>query len=62
MSNIEHIYDHQGYACGDCGSVKFVLLRSGKIECYKCGVLINREHYEIKKDNSPPEGEESSET
>ena len=35
-SNIESIDNHIAYAC-ECGSVRFNLLRSGKIECDKCG-------------------------
>ena len=36
MSNVESIDDHMAFVCG-CGSVKFNLLKSGKIECYRCG-------------------------
>lgn len=38
MDNIE---DHIAYAC-DCGSVKFNLLKSGLIECAKCGVRFGK--------------------
>jgi len=33
---IEQIEDHIAYTC-ECGSVHFNLLKSGKIECAKCG-------------------------
>ena len=35
-SNIESIDDHMAHVC-ECGSVRFNLLRSGKIECDRCG-------------------------
>lgn len=33
--NITDIYEHQAKAC-ECGSVHFVLLRNGMIECSQC--------------------------
>ncbi len=36
MNNVENINDHMGFVC-ECGSVKFNLLKSKKIECIKCG-------------------------
>jgi hypothetical protein len=32
---MDHLYDHQARAC-ECGSVRWCLLRSGKIECHEC--------------------------
>lgn len=39
MAEIHNLLDDMGWVCGasECGSVKFNLLRSGKIECAKCG-------------------------
>lgn len=41
MADIEHIDDHFALLC-PCGSAKFALLRSGKIECHACGVRFGR--------------------
>lgn len=38
MSKSNNILDHIAYVC-DCGCVTFYLLKSGKIECERCGVM-----------------------
>jgi hypothetical protein len=40
MAGIYNIEDHQCWSC-DCGSVKFNLLRSSKIECAACGMVLD---------------------
>lgn len=35
MMSIENINDHMAFAC-ECGSTKFCLLKSGRIECAAC--------------------------
>jgi len=44
MAEVIDINDHQGYVCR-CGSVSWVLLRSGKIECHKCGDILNNSEW-----------------
>ena len=36
---VSNINDHMAMSC-NCGSVKWVLLRTEKIECAKCGSLL----------------------
>lgn len=36
---VEEIGDHMALSC-DCGSVKFNLLRTEKIECARCGKVL----------------------
>jgi hypothetical protein len=43
---IEHIHDHMAFVC-ECGSVHFCLLRTGKIECAGCGVVIGKRWVEF---------------
>lgn len=40
-SGIESIENNIAYVCGDCGSVKFHILKSGISECEKCGALVS---------------------
>jgi len=35
--NIENIENHTDCSCPACGSVNFALLKSGRLECNKCG-------------------------
>lgn len=46
MAEIHDLNDHQARVCEqpDCGSTKFNLLRSGKIECALCGD-VDDEHF-----------------
>lgn len=37
LPDVENIEDHMAISCEDCGSVNFALLKSGKVECNKCG-------------------------
>ncbi len=41
---IEHIDEHKGYACGECGCIHFLLIKTGRIECAECGMHISRVH------------------
>lgn len=38
-NNIVNIDDHKAYSC-TCGSTKFCLLKSGKLECAKCQLIV----------------------
>lgn len=40
-SGIDSIEDNIAYVCGECGSVKFNILKSGLSECVKCGVFVS---------------------
>lgn len=40
-TDIESIESNIAYVCGECGSVKFNILKSGLSECVKCGVLVS---------------------
>jgi len=37
LPDVENIEDHMAISCEKCGSVNFALLKSGKVECNKCG-------------------------
>lgn len=49
--NVANIEDHMALTCENCGSVSFVLLKSGSIECYDCQTKLNTYKVEKVSDN-----------
>ena len=47
--DIERLDDHMALRC-KCGSVKWAVIKSGKIECHKCQKVRDFEHRDIRLD------------
>jgi hypothetical protein len=47
MADIFDISDHIAKVCTDCGSAKWCLIKSGKIECSECGSIIENAQWGI---------------
>lgn len=47
---VENILDHIAFAC-NCGSVDFNLLKSGNVECSKCGIIHLDKSWEFKNES-----------
>lgn len=40
MSNVIDLNDHRAFVCAGCGSTRWALLRSGKVECDHCKITL----------------------
>lgn len=41
-NKIENIGDHRALVCDECGCVKWAVLKSGKLECHDCKLIVLR--------------------
>jgi hypothetical protein len=52
-SKVTSIDDHMAISCSSCGSLKFSLLRSEKIECAKCGLVLRDSFWSCNNSKKP---------
>lgn len=57
---VEDIGDHLAISC-NCGSVRFILLRSEKVECAKCGAPMKDTFWYCKNSKTSPHEPPASE-